>query len=181
MRSLRVVCRPLFAHLHPRRLTLRQAQDRVRFADRSLARFVVDLVHCVRLSRDVPPTGQFLFFASPKKRNQKKGDPTEAVRPGPDCSAVLGVRGPRRTRYVRCAHAAQTNVAKSEDKACCARGPKPLRSSTPPTGPKSNTVVASQLPLSTPMRSEVCGEEIAACVRLVQSMALTGRTLVAAA
>jgi len=35
----------------------------------------------------------YLFFASPKKSRQKKGDPTEAVRLGPDCSAVLGVWG----------------------------------------------------------------------------------------
>src|SRR5204862_5866574 len=58
----------------------------------------------------MPPTGQSLFFASPKKRNQKfakrecahlakpsyaraKGNPTEAVRLGPDCSAVLVVWG----------------------------------------------------------------------------------------
>src|SRR5689334_5556183 len=76
-------------------------------------RFVVDLVHCVRLRRDVVPTADLLFFASPKKSRQKKGDPTEAVRlrrTALRCS-VSGASRP--TRFVRCAHGAQTNVAKS--------------------------------------------------------------------
>ena len=63
-----------------------------------------------------------------------------------DCSAVLGLWGlaPNSLRGLRPLRS--NSRAKSEDEACCARGPKALRSSTPPTGPKSNAVVASQHP-----------------------------------
>jgi len=69
--------------------------------------------HCVRPRRDVVPTADSLSFASPKESKQRKGDPTVAVRlrrTALRCS-VFGASRP--TRFVRCAHAAQTNVAKS--------------------------------------------------------------------
>ena len=76
----------------------------------------------------------FLCFA--KERRQRKATPTGAVRLGPDCSAVLGVWGlaPNSLRGLRPLRS--DSRAKSVDEACCARGPKPLRSSTPPTGPE---------------------------------------------
>ena len=86
---------------------------------RSPVRFVPCLhshgasVHCVRLSRDVVPTADLLFFASPKKSRQKKGDPTVAVRLRRTALRCSGFGASRPTRFVRCAHAAQTNVAKS--------------------------------------------------------------------
>ena len=92
-------------------------------------------------SRDVPPTGQSLFFASPKKRNQKKGDPTEAVGLEPTALRCSCFGASRRTRCVHFVHCAQTPARSQLTKRADARGPKPLRSSTPPTGPKSNTVV----------------------------------------
>ena len=87
-----------------------------------------------------PRRATFFLWRS-KERRQRKATPTGAVRLGPDCSAVLVLWVPRQTRFAACGRCAQTNVAKSDDEACCARGPKPLRSSTPPTGPKSDTVV----------------------------------------
>ena len=67
----------------------------------------------VRRRRDVPPTGQSLFFASPKKRNQKKGDPTVAVRLRRTALRCSVFGASRQTRFVHFVHAAQTNVAKS--------------------------------------------------------------------
>ena len=105
-------------------------------------RLVVMVVHCVRPRRDVPPTGQSLFFASPKKRNQKKGDPDGG---GPARAGLLcGARclGPRAELAVFAALTPLRQTSRSQrTKRADARGPKPLRSSTPPTGPKSNAVV----------------------------------------
>ena len=70
-----------------------------------------------------------------------------------DCSAVLGFWGlaPNSLRGLRPLRS--NSRAKSVDEACCARGPKALCSSTPPTGPTSNAVVASQLPHHTSLRT----------------------------
>jgi len=85
----------------------------------------------------------FLCFA--KEKEPKERRPDGGGRPMADCSAVLGFWGlaPNSLRGLRPLRS--DSRAKSEYEACFARGPKPLRSSTPPTGPKSNTVVASQL------------------------------------
>src|SRR3982751_1384397 len=76
----------------------------------------------------------FLCFA--KERRQRKATPTGAVRLGPDCSAVLGVWGLAPNSLRGLWPLRSDSRAKSVDEACCARGPKPLRSSTPPTGPE---------------------------------------------
>src|SRR4051812_24746441 len=80
---------------------------------RSLARFVVDVVHCVRPSRDVVPTADLLSFASPKESKQRKGDPTVAVRLRRTALRCSVFGASRQTRFVHFVHAAQTNVAKS--------------------------------------------------------------------
>jgi hypothetical protein len=112
---------------------------------RSPVRFVPCLhshgasVHCVRPSRDVVPTADLLFFASPKKSRQKKGDPTVAVGLWPTalrCS-VFGARA-KLALFAALTPLRQTSRSQLLMRAI-ARGPKPLRSSTPPTGPKSNT------------------------------------------
>jgi len=143
--------KPLLACHHPFGLTLRQAQDRVRFADRSLA---LSWPFSLReAASGCAPDRAVTFFRFPERKSPKKGGPDGGGRPRADCSAVLGVRGPRQTHFVRYAHCVQTNGAKSVHEACCARGPKPLRSSTPPTGPKSNTVVCfANFPCHTSLR-----------------------------
>ena len=59
----------------------------------------------------------YLFFASPKKSRQKKGDPTEAVGLGPTALRCSGFGASRQTRFAPCGRCAQTNVAKSVDEA----------------------------------------------------------------
>jgi hypothetical protein len=86
----------------------------------------------------------FLCFA--KEKEPKERRPDGGGRPVADCSAVLGVWGLAPNSLRGLWPLRSDSRAKSVDEACCARGPKPLRSSTPPTGPKSNAVVASQLP-----------------------------------
>jgi len=94
------------------------------------------------------PDRAVTFFCFAKRKSPKKRRPDGGGRPRADCSAVLGVWGlaPNSLRGLRPLRS--DNRANSVHEACCARGPKPLRSSTPPTGPKSNSVVASQLSLS---------------------------------
>jgi hypothetical protein len=53
--------------------------------------------------------------------------------------AVLARRARRPTRFVRCAHCAQTGGGKSVDEARCARGPCELRSSAPRQRPPQPT------------------------------------------
>ena len=84
---------------------------------------VVVSSYCVRPRRDVPPTGQSLFFASPKKRNQKKGDPRRRSALGADCSAVLGLCGSGRTHYAACGRCVQT-AARSQRLMRAARAPQ---------------------------------------------------------
>ena len=61
--------------------------------------------------------------------------------------------------------------------------PNPCAPRRLPRGPRAirRSLREHSIHTSAPMRSEACGEGIAACVRLVQNMALTGRTLVAEA
>jgi hypothetical protein len=126
------------------RLIIRQAQDRVRFADRRLAlSWPFSLREAVS---GCAPDRAVTFFCFAKRKSPKKRRPDGGGRPMADCSAVLGFWGlaPNSLRSLRSLRS--DSRAKSVDEACCARGPKPLCSSTPPTGPKRNTVVASQLP-----------------------------------
>ncbi len=62
--------------------------------------------------RDMRPAAHLLSFAPPKESRQRKGGPTGCVpslRFGQPAVLAVGVR--RRTRFVRCAHAAQTTAA----------------------------------------------------------------------
>ena len=61
--------------------------------------------------------------------------------------------------------------------------PNPCAPRRLPRGPRAirRSLREHSIHTSVPMRSEACGEEIAACVRLVQGMAWTGRTHVAEA
>ena len=56
---------------------------------------------------------------------------------------LLASRGCRITRFVRCAHCAQTGCGKSVDEARCARPPSRLRCSAPHTAPPPGTVCRS--------------------------------------
>jgi hypothetical protein len=108
-------------------------------ADRSLVRaFAWGFFSLREAASGCAPDRAVTFFRFPERKSPKKGGPDGGGRPMADCSAVLGVwglapnslRGPWPLR--------SDSRAKSVDEACCARGPKPLCSSTPPTGPKSN-------------------------------------------
>ena len=116
------------------------------------------------------PDRAVTFFRFPERKSPKKGGPDGGGRPRADCSAVLGVWGLAQNSLRALRALRSDSRAKSVDEACCARGPKPLRSSTPPTGPKSNTVVASQLSLSTPRfasaRSDRCSSRRCAARRI---------------
>jgi hypothetical protein len=86
------------------------------------------------------------FLCLPKEKEPKERAPWLAGRPRGDCSAVLGLCRSRPTHYASFARCVQTGGAKSDYEGA-ARPCKALRSSTAHKGPKSNTVVASQLPL----------------------------------
>ena len=85
----------------------------------------------------------FFCFAkrkSPKKRRPDGGGPARA-------GLLCGARclGPRAELAVFTSFTALKQTSRSQwTKRACARGPKPLRSSTPPTGPKSNTSLAAR-------------------------------------
>jgi len=85
------------------------------------------------------PDRAVTFFRFPERKSPKKGGPDGDGRPEADCSAVLGVWGLAPNSLRGLWPLRSNSRAKSVDEACCARGPKPLRSSTPPTGPKGNT------------------------------------------
>jgi hypothetical protein len=97
-----------------------------------------------------PPCVRSKHF--PERKSPKKGGPDGGGRPEADCAAVLGLWGLAPNSLRGLWPLRSDSRAKSVDEACCARGPKPLRSSTPPTGPKSNAVVASQLPIHASLR-----------------------------
>jgi hypothetical protein len=75
------------------------------------------------------------------------------------CLALLGLCSSRQTRFAACGRCAQTNVAKSEDEACCARSCKALCCSARPKGETNTRLgslrIADDASLrSRPMRSE---------------------------
>jgi hypothetical protein len=100
------------------------------------------------------------FLSLPRKKvSKERGTLPHRSALGADCSALLGLCSARRTRFVRYAHCAQTNGAKSVHEACCARRCKALRCSTAPKGPKSNTVVCcANFPCPTSLRIGRDGE-----------------------
>ena len=88
-----------------------------------------------------PRQGSNFLLLRQKKVTKEKATPTEAVGLGPTalrCS-VFGARAELAafTSFTALKQAARSQLTKRAS----ARGPKPLRSSTPPTGPKSNAVV----------------------------------------
>ncbi len=84
----------------------------------------------VRARRGFTPAPAPLFFASPKKRGEKKGDP-DACAPGCARGALrCSKSGPRRkTHCVRVAHSVQTVAPSQSTRRASARGPTLLCSS----------------------------------------------------
>jgi len=93
-----------------------------------------------------PRQGSPFSLRAQRKGTKRKGTLARRSVLGTDCSAVLGRCGSRPTHYASVARCVQTGGAKSVNEARCARTRKALRSSTAHKGPKSNAVVASQLP-----------------------------------
>jgi hypothetical protein len=143
----------LFAHLRPFAHHHRFAHHKpfgLRY--RSLAPVVplrvVGLVHCVRPRREFGPAADLLSCID--KKGGKEATPADsalAVR-GLPCAARslrVGQNSLRSLRSLR-----SNSCPKSVVDARLRAPRKALRSSTAQKGPKSNTVVASQLSLSTP-------------------------------
>ena len=82
----------------------------------------------------------FLCFAKEKEPKERRPDGGGPARAGLLCGARS--LGPRAELAAFTSFTALKQAARSQfTKRAVARGPKPLRSSTPPTGPKSNAVV----------------------------------------
>ena len=99
--------------------------------------------------REFAPAGDLLFFVSPKKSRQKKGDPTGRVpcaslRGNLRCSDVGRRCG---TRFVHCVHFAQTTAASQITKRgmlrCRARAPRPALLGTARGEVKSPRAIAA--------------------------------------
>ena len=127
------------AHHHPLSLRYRRPALTVPL---SRGRFCLACPSASGCAPDRAPS----FLCVPKEKKAKERAPWLAGRPRADCSVVLGLCGSRPTHYASFARCVQTGGAKSVNEARCARTPKALRSSTAHKGPKSNAVVASQLP-----------------------------------
>jgi hypothetical protein len=122
----------MLAGHYPFRLTLRHAQGRVRFADRSLAPlFASSLVHCVRPRREFAPAGDQLSCVDKKVGKETTLPTRPSLREG--YLALLGLCGSGRTHYAACGRCVLTAarsqllrraVARSRKALCCSARPK---------------------------------------------------------
>jgi hypothetical protein len=83
----------------------------------------------------------YLFFASPKKSRQKKGDPTVAVGLWPTALRCSRFGASRRTRFAAFGRCAQTAARSQLTKRAAHAAPNPCAPRRHPRGPKNNTVV----------------------------------------
>ncbi len=97
--------------------------------DRSLS-FEVRLTLLSSAGRDVRPVAHLLFFASPKKRRQKKGDPTGRVpslRCGQPAMLAPGAVLRNSLRSLRSLRSDNRSKSEHEAWACCAAHARPSR------------------------------------------------------
>ena len=105
-----------------------------------LHRFVVELVHCVRPRRVFGPAAALLSCID--KKGGKEATPADSALAERGLPCAARSLRPRRTRFVRCAHCAQTGGAKSVLEARYRARRKALCCSARPKG-KTNTRLAS--------------------------------------